>query len=295
MALKTSDPPEGGRRRGRRGTAAAGGDMRPAVRPAAAPLRTAAGEISPCYATLWTRFWSSVATCVPVVWMLCTRFSTRAEASSAWVVTFLRVVVACLSRSRRNALMSRSRRVRRWRSVRSTRVRVLRTSRSKRLRAVRAATLELAQVGLDPALTGLQLALGLLAARVRVGQLADGVDDAVTSDEARAQRDEDGLLGVLGDVVDRRAGVLDAGLGGLLGGSRTLAQRRRCGSAQPSCRRSTASWRQSWSWCSGWWPCGLSPSESLDLGKSNVRRIYHRTHVCKPPQACGYTGLCVVP
>src|SRR3954453_4999932 len=72
----------------------------------------------------------------------------------------------------------------------------------------RAAALELAQVGLDAALAGLQLALGLLAVGVGVPQLGDGVEDAVTSDQARAQRDEDGLLGVLGHVVDRRAGVL---------------------------------------------------------------------------------------
>src|SRR4029453_7853745 len=75
-----------------------------------------AGRRGSVYAALTTRSCTLVATCVPRVMPVCTRFWARAPRRSACAATSLRV-----------ERISRSTRLRRWRSSRSTRVRVFLT------------------------------------------------------------------------------------------------------------------------------------------------------------------------
>src|SRR3954452_3746191 len=84
--------------------------------------------------------------------------------------------------------------------------------------------------GRAAALEAAQLRLGLGARRVLAAQVVDDVDDEVAGDQGRADRDVDGLLGVLGRAADGALG-LGLGLGGLLGGLRLGARGGRLGLA----------------------------------------------------------------
>ena len=180
--------------------------------PPAGPLQgPPAGKSS--YATLATRSWTLVATCVPRVMPVCTMFSTRAPSRSAWRRDVLAgradlaldagAALAQLALDARAGLLDLA------------------------LDAVAlgaATALEALDVGLQALAAGGQLLLGLLARGHALTQALDGGHDVVAGDEEGADRDEDGALGVLLSAIDRRLGQLGAGLGGLAGGRGALAR-----------------------------------------------------------------------